>query len=108
MHVAELAQNMSFGRQMASNTPSSFRIELGDVDDLQDDSPVRTVSAKGASRVASTAAAAYRSTAPAANAANAELSPASLPPFAALAARQGRPLRVAILSDFTRIPYANG
>ena len=33
--------------------------------------------------------------------------PASLP-FAALAARHGRPLRVAILSDFTRIPYANG
>jgi 1,2-diacylglycerol 3-alpha-glucosyltransferase len=32
----------------------------------------------------------------------------SIPPFAALAARQGRPLRVAILSDFTRIPYANG
>jgi 1,2-diacylglycerol 3-alpha-glucosyltransferase len=31
-----------------------------------------------------------------------------LSPFAALAARQGRPLRVAILSDFTRIPYANG
>ena len=33
---------------------------------------------------------------------------AGLSPFAALAARQGRPLRVAILSDFTRIPYANG
>lgn len=33
---------------------------------------------------------------------------ANLPPLAALAARQGRPLRVAILSDFTRIPYANG
>ena len=32
----------------------------------------------------------------------------ALPPFARLAARQGRPLRVAILSDFTRIPYANG
>jgi glycosyltransferase involved in cell wall biosynthesis len=32
----------------------------------------------------------------------------ALAPFAALAARQGRPLRVAILSDFTRIPYANG
>jgi 1,2-diacylglycerol 3-alpha-glucosyltransferase len=30
------------------------------------------------------------------------------PPFAALAARLGRPLRVAILSDFIRIPYANG
>jgi 1,2-diacylglycerol 3-alpha-glucosyltransferase len=29
-------------------------------------------------------------------------------PFAALAARFGRPLRVAILSDFIRIPYANG
>jgi len=30
------------------------------------------------------------------------------PPFAGLSARHGRPLRVAILSDFTRIPYANG
>lgn len=30
------------------------------------------------------------------------------PPFASLAARLGRPLRVAILSDFVRIPYANG
>ncbi len=29
-------------------------------------------------------------------------------PFAALAARHGRPLRIAILSDFTRISYANG
>jgi 1,2-diacylglycerol 3-alpha-glucosyltransferase len=29
-------------------------------------------------------------------------------PFAALAARQGRPLRIAILSDFTSVPYANG
>jgi glycosyltransferase involved in cell wall biosynthesis len=33
---------------------------------------------------------------------------ADLPPFAALTARHGRPLRVAILSDFVRIPYANG
>jgi glycosyltransferase involved in cell wall biosynthesis len=33
---------------------------------------------------------------------------AGIPPFAALAARRGRPLKVAILSDFTRIPYANG
>jgi 1,2-diacylglycerol 3-alpha-glucosyltransferase len=30
------------------------------------------------------------------------------PPFAALASRFGRPLRVGILSDFIRIPYANG
>ncbi len=29
-------------------------------------------------------------------------------PFAALSARHGRPLKVGILSDFTRIPYANG
>lgn len=29
-------------------------------------------------------------------------------PFEQLAARYGRPLKVAILSDFTRIPYANG
>ena len=34
--------------------------------------------------------------------------PAAPAPFAALATRHGRPLRVAILSDFTRIPYANG
>ncbi len=33
---------------------------------------------------------------------------ADLAPFAALTARRGRPLRVAILSDFTRISYANG
>ncbi|RYZ61821.1 MAG: glycosyltransferase family 4 protein, partial [Proteobacteria bacterium] len=33
---------------------------------------------------------------------------ASVSPFEQLAARYGRPLKVAILSDFTRIPYANG
>jgi glycosyltransferase involved in cell wall biosynthesis len=43
-----------------------------------------------------------------ANAGLGALPPQDLSPFAALAARQGRPLRVAILSDFTRIPYANG
>jgi glycosyltransferase involved in cell wall biosynthesis len=32
----------------------------------------------------------------------------ALAPFDALTARHGRPLRVAILSDFTRISYANG
>jgi len=36
------------------------------------------------------------------------LHPGQPPPFAVLAARLGRPLRVAILSDFVRIPYANG
>jgi len=38
----------------------------------------------------------------------ATLSEGGLSPFAALASRAGRPLRVAILSDFVRIPYANG
>lgn len=31
-----------------------------------------------------------------------------VPAFAELAARAGRPLKIAIISDFTRIPYANG
>ncbi len=31
-----------------------------------------------------------------------------IPAFAELAGRAGRPLKIAILSDFTRIPYANG
>jgi 1,2-diacylglycerol 3-alpha-glucosyltransferase len=65
--VAVLAQKVTSGRQMASNSAAPLRIKFRDVDDFQ-----------GAN------------------------------PFAALAARQGRPLRVAILSDFTRISYANG
>jgi len=32
----------------------------------------------------------------------------AVPPFAAMAERFGRPMKIAILSDFTRIPYANG
>lgn len=35
-------------------------------------------------------------------------SSATVAPFVQLAARYGRPLKIAILSDFTRIPYANG
>jgi len=37
-----------------------------------------------------------------------ENSSALVAPFASLRAANGRPLRIAILSDFTRIPYANG
>jgi glycosyltransferase involved in cell wall biosynthesis len=77
MVVSALAQNVTPGRQMASNPTSSFGIEFGDVEDLQTASPAK------------------------------EYGP-SVAPFAALAARHGRPLRIAILSDFTRIPYANG
>src|SRR5215475_15359638 len=83
---------------MASNPSTPFRIEFRDVDDLQTTSPSEGRSAKPVTRR------------PPANV-NAAPSASHGPtgaPFAALAARQGRPLRVAILSDFTRIPYANG
>jgi glycosyltransferase involved in cell wall biosynthesis len=94
--VPELAQNVTPGRQMASNTSSSFGIEFGDVDDFQTVSPESNATANGVTRLS------------AANAGLAAGHGPNLAPFAALAARQGRPLRVAILSDFTRIPYANG
>ncbi|HXN32515.1 MAG TPA: glycosyltransferase [Polyangiaceae bacterium] len=81
---------MTPGRQMASNPTPSFGIEFGDVEDLHAASP----GANGGTRRAAGLAAAGQGQ--------------PLAPFAALAARQGRPLRVAILSDFTRIPYANG
>src|ERR1700681_4561756 len=75
---------------MASNPTSPFGIEFGEVDDFQATSP----GVYGAAHRADSAGLAEN-----------ELSPA---PFAALAARQGRPLRIAILSDFTSVPYANG
>ncbi len=83
---------------MASNPSAPFGIEFGDVGDLHAASPAK--SANGVSRLPA-----------AANVGLAGFAAGHgphLPPFAALAARQGRPLRVAILSDFTRIPYANG
>src|ERR1700681_2209001 len=80
---------MSPGRQMASNPTPSLGIEFGDVEDLQVVSP----GAGAGTRRAAGLSVAHGPI---------------LAPFAALAARRGRPLRVAILSDFTRIPYANG
>jgi glycosyltransferase involved in cell wall biosynthesis len=77
---------------MAANTTSSFGIKLGDVEELQTASPEGSSSPWGGPQPGDFAA----GHAP------------GLAPFAALAARHGRPLRVAILSDFTRIPYANG
>ena len=83
---------------MASNPTAPFRIEFGDIHDLQASVPAPgEVHAKGVTRLRTPA-----------NARLADARPQDLPPFAALAARQGRPLRVAILSDFTRISYANG
>src|ERR1700760_2121314 len=80
---------------MASNPTAPFRIEFSDVHDLHAGSPSR---AGGTVSRLPTAA----------NAGIAAGHGPGLAPFEALAARQGRPLRVAILSDFTRVPYANG
>jgi len=93
-------------REMASNSASPLRVELGDVQDLHELAETSQGQEKAAHRKGP---APFESTASPANAgvAPAQL-PADMPPFAALAARLGRPLRVAILSDFVRIPYANG
>jgi glycosyltransferase involved in cell wall biosynthesis len=99
--VTELAQKVTSRRQMASNPATPFRIEFRDVDDLHAASPV------SADVVPTSANRRSRAISPANAGLAAEL-PHDLSPFAALTARQGRPLRVAILSDFTRIPYANG
>lgn len=94
---------------MASNSASSFGIKFRHIQDLHDASPGND----GATGVA-TDSRAQGATQPLTGPRSAfsERSAAgpveSVPPFAALAARLGRPLRVAILSDFTRIPYANG
>jgi glycosyltransferase involved in cell wall biosynthesis len=99
--VTELAQNMTPNRQMASNPTPTLGIEFGDVEDLQSRSP----DAKVATRRAAEATLVRGPHA---------IGPSSgglaetVAPFAKLASRQGRPLRIAILSDFTRISYANG
>jgi 1,2-diacylglycerol 3-alpha-glucosyltransferase len=95
MVVTEMAQNMTPVRKMASNPTSSFGIELGNIKNVQRVAP----GAKGTTRRPVTDA-------PVGD--GAARSGSVTPSFAALAARHGRPLRIAILSDFTRIPYANG
>lgn len=109
MLVAELAQNVRLERQMASNPAAPFGIEFRHVEhlhgtssnDIRSDvsSPAKplTQSRRGGSLPRS----AFSRKEIAAH-------PQSETPFAALSARHGRPLKVAILSDFTRIPYANG
>jgi len=82
---------------MASNPTAPLGIELRHVDDLQ---AVTSPGAVGGKAVGRRSAAA--------NSAVADEYANSFAPLAALSARHGRPLRVAILSDFTRIPYANG
>jgi glycosyltransferase involved in cell wall biosynthesis len=99
MLVSELAQNVTLESQMASNPATPFGIEFRDVQDLHGGASSRqSPAAKPGSRGPRSA---FSHAGQAAN-------ETSESPFAALSARHGRPLRVAILSDFTRIPYANG
>ena len=77
---------------MASNPTSSLGIEFGNIDDFQTAVSPATPGVWDAS---------HEPSAPARAA-------AAVRPFDLLSSRQGRPLRVAILSDFTRISYANG
>ncbi|MBX3188287.1 MAG: glycosyltransferase [Labilithrix sp.] len=87
---------------MASNPASPFGIEFRNVEDLHGSRPVGNgAAAQLLSQRPSAPRSAFSGRSAAAN-------EQSETPFAALAARHGRPLKVAILSDFTRIPYANG
>lgn len=99
MLVTELAQNVRLERHMASNPAAPFGIEFRDVEDLHGPTSGRT--AHPLSHRGSLPRSAFSGHDRAAN-------QQSETPFAALSARHGRPLKVAILSDFTRIPYANG
>jgi glycosyltransferase involved in cell wall biosynthesis len=95
--MTQLAQKVTSNRQMASNPTSSLGIELRHVDDLHTVTSPGAGGAKGIAR---------RSGGPSSGLLDEHAH--GFAPFAALAARHGRPLKVAILSDFTRIPYANG
>ncbi len=106
MLVTELAQNMTFERQMASNTATPFGIEFGHVENLHGE---RSSVGTGTTAGSANASTQYGSL-PRSGLFREGTSDAALRenPFAALSARHGRPLKIAILSDFTRIPYANG
>ncbi|MDB4997931.1 MAG: glycosyltransferase [Myxococcaceae bacterium] len=91
---------------MASNPAAPYRVELRDIEDLHSSSARASVVPLHAAQAVT---AALRQDSTVENLpANTVSEVSQLAPFAALAARHGRPLRVAILSDFTRIPYANG
>jgi glycosyltransferase involved in cell wall biosynthesis len=102
MLVTELAQNVRLERHMASNPAAPFGIEFRHVEDLHGSSSNDTAKLLTHAR---THRSAPRSAFSASEAADRQQSET---PFAALSARHGRPLKIAILSDFTRIPYANG
>ena len=102
MVVTELAQNVRLERQMASNPASPFGIEFRHIEDFQG---VGARSTRGSAHPLTQRDSGPRSGFSARPVAANEQGES---PFAALAQRHGRPLKVAILSDFTRIPYANG
>src|SRR5262245_22376993 len=86
---------------MASNSASPFGIEFRNVEDLH---AARSAGAHAVTQLSSRAST-PRS---AFSRASVALDETGERPFASLSARHGRPLRIAILSDFTRISYANG
>src|SRR5262245_60233867 len=87
---------------MASNPASPFGIEFRHVEDLHASrASFLEGTAHNRTQTARRPRSAFSRTTVSAN-------ETSEGPFASLSARHGRPLRVAILSDFTRIPYANG
>ena len=87
---------------MASNPSAPFGIELRHVEHLQNG---RTSFEREAAHARTQPGLGPRS---AFSRTGEATRPSSETPFASLSARHGRPLRVGILSDFTRIPYANG
>jgi len=103
MTVPELAQIVTLEREMASNPATPFGIEFGHVQDVHGTSPevsrLRGAQAHGSVRSLPRSAFSRVSE---------PESPTDESPFAALSARKGRPLKIGILSDFIRIPYANG
>lgn len=91
---------------MASNSATPFGIEFGHVQNLHGE-----LSSKGTGITTGAAnASSQRTSSPRSAFFRGDVveDRRSETPFASLSARHGRPLKVAILSDFTRIPYANG
>lgn len=87
---------------MASNPATPFGIEFGNVEHLHSGRPgFKAATAHARTQRVEGPRSAFSRGVSATN-------EASETPFAALSARHRRPLRVGILSDFTRIPYANG
>ncbi len=82
MLMSKLAQNVSSSSQMASNPSAAAREKLRKIENLQSVVPDKAARSRSLETL--------------------------VDPFAKLAASRGRPLKIAIVSDFTRIPYANG